>query len=196
MISLYAFLDCETSDLIKPNAPLEEQPHLLEIAVKLVTEDREQVGGFSRIITPDGWSIEPEAEKIHGISTDLAAQCGVDLWVAMFELQATLKEATHIIGHNIQGFDRPIITYSMVRAEGPLPWWTQQARKMVDTQELATPILKLPGEYDSYKFPKLEEAARFFGWDAYEVTHRAGYDISAVEHVYWSIVERFPRATA
>lgn len=191
MIPLYAFIDTETTGLIEDeNFPLAEQPHLLEIAVNLTTERRETVGGFSRIIKPEGWSIEPEAEKVHGISHDVAHQCGVDLWFAMAELQATLNEATHIIGHNLHGFDRKIITYSMARCDGPMPWWVRQAKKMVDTMELATPIVRLPGEYESYKFPSLEETAHHFGWIAYETRHRASLDLAAVEQVYWAIMER------
>jgi DNA polymerase III epsilon subunit-like protein len=202
MIPLYAFLDTETTGLIEnPDLPLAEQPHLLEIAVKLTTKDGHKVGGFERIIKPEGWSIDPEAEKVHGISADLAAQCGVELWFAMADLKATLTEATCIIGHNIHGFDRKIISYSLERVAragygGDQFWWAKQARKIVDIQELATPILRLPGQFGEYKFPKLHEAARFFGMTDYMTTHRAGPDLEAVEHIYWAIIRGADRATA
>jgi len=202
MIELLAFLDLESTGLLHEGTPLAEQPHIVEIAVLLTTAKREVVGSFQRLIKPDGWSIHPEAEAVHGISDDLCYQAGVPIRFAIEELEATLENATVIVGHNIQGFDRRIIGAEIERLsdKGSLRslrslWWAKQAPKIVDTMELATPVLKLPGNYGHYKFPKLSEAVNLFPAQYLPRTdllewipsHRAMDDVIHVEKIYWAI---------
>jgi DNA polymerase III epsilon subunit-like protein len=190
---LIAFLDTETSGLRKNLLPEDEQPHLLQIACKVVDEENNVVSYFSRVIRPDGWVIEPEAEAIHGISASFASRVGVDLFIAMIDLQASITGVDEIVGYNIHRFDRAVITDSIKRckrkdgtpADGS--WWFKAAPKIVDLMELATPILKLPGKHGDYKWPKLTEAVRYYGDEKWEQTHRADADIEAIEFLYWKM---------
>lgn len=189
-----AFLDCETTGLWRSDLSVTDpsQPNLLEIACRIVSPERRLVGSFSRIIRPEGWAIEPEAEATHGISEAAAMRYGVPLWVAMVELRASVEYASAIVGHNIQLFDRMVIEASIARTGTEARWWRSCTRRIVDTQELATPVLKLPGKFGDHKWPTLTEAVHHFAdgaepWASWEPTHRAMADVEATEFVYWSL---------
>lgn len=195
MIDLIAFLDLETSGLRKPGADEASQPWLLQISVKTVERaTRKRVSRFTRIIKPEGFSIEPEAEAVHGISEARAHQVGAPLWFVLAELRQSLIGVSAVVGHGIQGFDRPLIEVSLKRAGAEGDWWRKVTAVIVDTIELATPVLKLPGQFGDYKFPTLEEAVAYFrsaagehaGWRS---SHDAEDDIEATEFVFWNLVD-------
>ena len=50
------------------------------------------------LLQPDGFDIPFDAEKIHGISTDLAAEKGVDLSVMMENFQKHYKKQNLLLG--------------------------------------------------------------------------------------------------
>ncbi len=202
MIELIAFIDCETTGLLVKDAPVTAQPRITELACKMTTRDRKIVSMFSRIIRPDGWVIPPEVEKLTGITNDLAHSTGVSIHLALIELIVTIRNATTIVGHGLQTFDRAMIRFELERAENEedLLTWDKAGRKMIDTMELATPLLKLPGQFGSYKWPSLKETMDYFEREneeqrgglavlltPWEPRHRAGYDIEATENVYWSL---------
>ena len=195
MLDLFSFVDTETSGLWRDNLPADDpsQPNLLQLACKTVTADRRCVGRFSRIIRPDGWSIEPQAEAVHGISERLAYEVGIALEGALYDLKVTVENSTLIVGHNLFNFDDKVINAAIRRAGVDGLWWRGQRRKFYDTQEAATPVLKIPGQYDDYKFPSLEEAHNFFLDDAapnWTSKHDAEDDMEACEFVFWSLRER------
>ena len=191
MIDLIAMVDVETTGLQKPGAPEDSQPHMLSISCKVVTGDRRRVSRFTRIIKPDGWAIEADAEKVHGISEAFAHQVGVPAWLALAELKASVENATRIVGHNIFGFDGPIIDLALRRGGCENLWFTQSRRKWFDTMTEATPLLKLPGRYDDWKYPTLGEAHAFFfpSSTAYKSSHDPEEDVDATADVYFAIQE-------
>lgn len=193
VIGHIAFVDTETSGLWRKDLPVTDpsQPHMLQLACKMVTPDRRLVGSFSRIIRPEGWSIEPEAESTHGISEAFAHRHGVPLWIALTELRASVENASRIVGHNITLFDRLVIEASIARTGTEARWWRSRVGLVYDTQEAATPVLRLPSAFGDYKWPSLQEAVRYFAdgepWASWESSHQAADDIEATEFVYWAL---------
>jgi len=206
VIDLFVFLDAETSGLLRKELPADDpaQPHLLQLAAKAVRveflssvsaflkDTKRTLGQFSLIVRPDGWEVEPGAERIHGISTRLAAQVGVPCWLVLAQLKAMVANATRIIGHNLMGFDYQIIDLAIKRVGSDPAWWRGKTGILFDTMEHATPIVRLPGQFGDYKFPSLEEAVRFFGKD-WSSRHDPADDVEACEFVFWQLAER--RAT-
>lgn len=194
MIGQIVVVDTETTGLWQEKFPTTDpgQPYLLQIAAKSYGPNREVFSSFSRIIRPEGWTIEPEAEAVHGISEAYAHRYGVPLWIAMVELRASIEGASVIVGHNFNLFDRLVIEASIARTKSDDRWWRQKVGCIYDTQEHATPVLKLPGQWGDYKWPKLEEAVKHFAnglepWASWTPTHRANDDIEATAFVYWSL---------
>ena len=63
---------------------------------------------------PEGFDIPFDAEKIHGISTDLAAEQGVPLSVMIERFQEVLQKSEFIVGQNVS-FDVNIMGCEMHR---------------------------------------------------------------------------------
>lgn len=196
MTTLIAFVDCESSGLWRNDLPWDHasQPHLVQIACKVVTEDRYRVSEFVRLIKPDGWVIEPDAAAVHRITERMAAQWGTDLWFALAELKASVTNVGRIVGHNLFGFDDRLIKASIARTGYEGRWWHSSRFRMVDTMELATPVCGLPGSFGDAKYPRLSEAYEILveGRRLGEIAavHDAGADIDMTEAVYWELNRR------
>lgn len=189
MIDLTAILDSETSGLWRKDLPADspDQPGLLQLACKVVDGRRRPVGRFSRIIRPEGYSVEPGAEAIHGISEAYAYQVGVPAWVALVELRASIEGVNRIVAHNVQ-FDRQVIEAAIARTGAEGSWWRSKIGKLFCTMEASAPILKLPGLYGDYKFPSLPEAFNALCAPlVYEPTHNADIDTDRTADIYFAL---------
>lgn len=193
MIELTGIVDAESSGLLRKDLGWdhESQPHLLELACKVVDGKRRTVSRFSRVVRPEGWSIEYGAEDVHGITEAYAAQVGAPLPLVLAELKMSLEGVTRLVGHGLSGFDFPLISLSLRRASAENLWFSRLSGRIYDTAEKAAPIMglpnpKMPGEA---KYPTLEEAAAFFGYSQNWVSsHRAYEDVLATEAVYYGIL--------
>lgn len=199
MLDLTLILDVETSGLLRDALPIDDpnQPHLVSLALKLVTPDKVCRGRFSTMIKPSGWSIEPEALAVHGITEMMASNCGIPEYIALSVLKAFAINASRIVGHHLIGFDWNVITASLIREGSDALWWKKLASRREDTMEMATPVLKLPGKIPGeFKWPTLEEAVNHFGcgdnlnWYTWKSSHRADEDVDATEYLFFRLMER------
>ena len=178
--------DTETSGLIRgelaPDHP--SQPNLVQLGAKLYDAQWRVTGSITLLIQPDGWSMEPEAERHHGISEARCVRHGVPLVAALATFQALAANARQVIGHNVQ-FDRGIIKLACLRAGGAGLWWDKKAQQFFCTMEASTPVLQLPGQWGQFKYPSLEEAHRhFYPADAFETAHDAEGDLLATVRIF------------
>ena len=191
MTPLTLCLDTETSGLVRKGIPLDDmtQPHIVELAARLVDDNDQAVATFCSIIKPEGWAIEPEAEAIHGISEARAHKVGMSMALALVVLQAFAYKAGTIVSFNIE-FDRAMILAEISRAQGLGRWWTRRAQFMYCAMEMSAPIMRIPGLYGDWKFPTLEGAHAFFYPDVrWESQHRALDDLDACLRV-WRAIQR------
>lgn len=183
---MYLGIDCETSGLSRAHLPPEDpsQPHLVQLGLKTWNARWEPRASVSLLVQPDGWTIEPEAERVHGISQAQAMRAGVRLGVALLILQDLAATAKTIFAHNMQ-YDRLIITAALYRTKASGIWWARRAGDMRCTMEEATPLCQLPGQYGSFKYPDLEEAHAILlpGEATFKTRHDALSDIEAAARV-------------
>ena len=80
---MYLIFDTETTGLPKRwNAPLTDSdnwPRCIQIAWQLHKEDGTLIEHQDYLIQPEGFNIPYDAEKVHGISTELAQEEGIPL---------------------------------------------------------------------------------------------------------------------
>lgn len=208
-MDLFCYVDTESSGLTRRDLPWDDaaQPHLLQVSATVTTADREVVSQCSSIIKPNGWSIEPAAIEVHGITERKAHMVGLPCWFVLAELQQRVKLATKIIGFNLINHDRQIIANALTRENQAGAWWHRRANEMIDLMEEATPVMKLESQlHGEFKFPTLQEAVRFFGrgFDDFDGTpcldgdaasrlptwvqrHRADDDVKATEFIHWRL---------
>ncbi len=195
------FFDTETTGKFFFKEPPEHpgQPDMVQLGAILAHKhhlDRPAriLAQLDLIIYPDGFDVPPGVAEIHGITTDVARDFGVDLRVALNVFQNLAARADVLVGHNID-FDLNIIRTACHRADciggGPLG---SELRRMIDakptfcTMTAATPVLNLPGGRNGEpKWPTLEEAYRhFFGQD-FPGAHNALNDVKATARVYYHL---------
>ena len=86
---MYLIFDTETTGLPKrwdaPITDTDNWPRCIQIAWQLHDEWGKVIESKDYLIKPDGFDIPYDAEKIHGISTILAEEQGVDLAFVLAE---------------------------------------------------------------------------------------------------------------
>jgi len=183
-MSLNLIFDTESSGLRRDTLdPLDDaQPRLVQLAAKLVEDDGRMRGRYVAIIKPDGWSIEPGAEAVHGISTRLAYRVGVPIVTALAAFRGLLGACSTLVGHNLQ-FDLGIIRSELQRQKARHEWLNLPAQ--FDTMERSTPYVRKPSEFGGFAYPSLQEAHRFFYPEIEFVsTHDAEEDLEATQRVW------------
>ncbi len=115
---MYLIFDTETTGLPKDfKAPMTDTnnwPRCIQIAWQLHDEVGKVIEHDNFLVKPEGFNIPYDAEKIHGISTDLAEEQGVTLEECLERFNAVLAKTKFIVGQNV-GFDVNIMGAEFVR---------------------------------------------------------------------------------
>ncbi len=182
--------DTETTDMVKWKLPPEHasQPSLIQLGMLLVETDdwRARSRHCMLVKLAEGISIEPAAFAAHGISEEDCRSFGVAPIVACSLFNQLCMQADVIVAHNMS-FDRSVMLTALHRL-GDKPD-RMQGKRLVCTKEESTDVLKLPGKYDSYKWPTLAEAYRYFVGEDLAGAHDALVDSEACLVVFRGLVE-------
>ena len=115
---MYLFFDTETTGLPRnwkaPVTDLSNWPRLVQIAWLLYDKDGNKISGNSFIIKPSGFTIPPEASRVHGISTDKALQEGVELADVLADFARLVAQSNYLVAHNMS-FDEKIVGAEFLR---------------------------------------------------------------------------------
>jgi DNA polymerase III subunit epsilon len=154
-------VDCET------DSPKPQQAQMLEIAIaRLNLDNGEAQLAFDSFIRPqyDGWRDcwFVQNAKIPESVIDIAPPIEV-----VREQIVGILDSAPVTAYNLS-FDLQVLFRHGVKIKQVWPCLMLTCK----------PILKLPGYYGDWKFPKFEEAwAHFFPRDSYSQQHRAGSDV-------------------
>ena len=183
---MYLFFDTETTGLPRnwkaPVSDLNNWPRLVQLAWLHYDKDGNKTGGNSFIIRPVGFTIPPDASRVHGISTERAMSEGVALQDVLNEFQTLISKSNYLVAHNIS-FDEKIVGAEFLRNK-----MTNSIALMnkICTMEKSTNYCKLDGPY-GYKWPKLTELhSKLFG-KGFDEAHNAAVDINATAKCFWEM---------
>lgn len=193
MILIY---DTETTGFVNTREPPSHpsQPKLVQLACLLYEEDGTEVQSVSLIVKPDGWTIPPDAAKVHGITTEMAMKQGVPLRVAL-ACFTNLRAVSSLIGaHNFE-FDDLVMKAALAQVKAipshPGP------KENVCTMRASTDYCKLPGSarmkaagMDGFKPPKLEELYSMLFKKSLANTHNALADARGCAECYFELKKR------
>lgn len=182
------FLDTETTG--KPVRGADHthpgQPHMVQLAAVLCEDDGKIVEQFELLVKPNGWSVEPGALAVHGISDLMLESHGIALPGVLKLFRMLCDSATRAVAHNM-AFDKLILQAAFLRSKLECPL---DDLFCFCTMEAATPICKLPGGYRGYKWPSLAEAHRHFVGNDFDGAHSALADTHACMRVYFALQGR------
>src|SRR5690554_7659193 len=102
---MYLIFDTETTGLPRnfkaPVSDTDNWPRCIQIAWQLHDETGALIEHQDYLIKPEGYNIPFDAERIHGISTELALKEGVDLDLVLERFNIALSKAKFVVGHNV-----------------------------------------------------------------------------------------------
>jgi len=189
---MYLIFDTETTGLPKRwDAPLSDTdnwPRCIQIAWQLHDAMGNCIEHQDYLVKPEGFNIPYDAEKIHGISTELAQQQGVPLAEVLEKFNAALAKTKFVVGQNV-GFDLNIMGAEFHRENVDN---VLQDLPVLDTcTEHTASLCQLPGgRYGKFKLPTLTELHQFLFNQPFAEAHNATADVEATTRCFLELVRR------
>jgi DNA polymerase-3 subunit alpha len=187
---MYIIFDTETTGLPRNwNAPITDTsnwPRVVQIAWQVHDDMGRLVENMDFLIRPDGFDIPFDAERIHGISTELAQQYGDPLEDVLMLFNKALEKADFVVGQNV-GFDINVLGCEFVR----LDLSSKMAEMPVlDTcTEVTAELCKLPGGRGGrFKLPTLTELHQFLFHVPFSEAHNATADVEATTRCFLELI--------
>jgi len=183
---MYLFFDTETTGLPSnwkaPVTDLNNWPRLVQLAYLLYDSNGNKISGGDFIIKPSGFTIPPEASRIHRITTEIANSEGKPLLTVLQLFNSLIVKASYLIAHNMS-FDEKIVGAEFIRngMQNTIP-----DKNRICTMERTTNFCAIDGPY-GYKWPKLSELHNKLFRTGFEEAHNAAYDISATAKCFWEL---------
>jgi len=188
-MNLALFYDTETNGMPIWKEPSSDprQPHIVQIAAKLIDTDTRTTHQETNIIVrPDEWVIPEDVSEIHGITTEMATDVGIAEIDALKMILALESIADVRIGHN-EPFDSRMIRIAIKRFYDDQRADEWEVSQTECTMRAATPHCKLVAKNGRTKWPKLEEAYRYFMGKEMENAHNAMADVNATIDIYFAM---------
>jgi DNA polymerase III epsilon subunit-like protein len=196
---MHLFFDVETTGMIDWKAPMlsPRQPRVVQLAAILDDAEGRRVSTIDAIVDPmtSNWSepvldalINSDVSRIHGISYHRARAEGRHILDIVNEFANLLIKAIEtdrssmLVAHNM-AFDNRMMMAEMSNAD--LPPSLLNCLRPFCTMEAMTPIMKLPGKYGRFKWPKLLEAHLHCFGTGIQNAHNALADTMACRAIYY-----------
>ena len=187
---MYLIFDTETTGLPKrwdaPITDTDNWPRCIQIAWQLHDQFGNCLEHKDFLVRPDGFDIPFDAEKVHGISTQLAEQKGKPLHDVLEQFNEVLEKTKFVVGQNV-GFDINIVGAEFVRLniENKL-----QELPVLDTcTEHTANLCKIPGgRYGKFKLPTLTELHEFLFNQPFAEAHNATADVEATARCFFELI--------
>ena len=187
---MYLIFDTETTGLPKrwdaPITDTDNWPRCIQIAWQLHDQFGNCLEHKDFLVRPDGFDIPFDAEKVHGISTQLAEQKGESLHDVLEQFNEVLEKTKFVVGQNV-GFDINIVGAEFVRLniENKL-----QDLPVLDTcTEHTANLCKISGgRYGKFKLPTLTELHEFLFNQPFAEAHNATADVEATARCFFELI--------
>lgn len=189
---MYLIFDTETTGLPKRfNAPISDTdnwPRCIQIAWQLHDELGNVIEHQDYLVKPEGFNIPFDAEKIHGISTELAMAEGISLEEVIAKFNIALSKTKFVVGQNV-GFDLNIMGAEFFRLgiESPLA-----TLPVLDTcTETTAQLCQIPGgRGGKFKLPTLTELHEYLFSTPFSEAHNATADVEATTRCFFELIRR------
>ncbi len=186
---MFLIFDTETTGLpVNYKAPLtdfDNWPRMVQLAWQIHDRQGNLIEAYNFIVKPEGFTIPYQAEKVHGISTEMALREGKDLAWVLEEFEKTLQKTKFLIGHNIE-FDINILACEHLRKDFTSRFLDIEK---IDTKETSTEYCALPGgKGGKYKWPNLSELHEKLFHEGFEEAHNASADVAATSRCFLELL--------
>ncbi|MEC4113041.1 DNA polymerase III subunit alpha [Myroides pelagicus] len=189
---MYLIFDTETTGLPKSwSAPITDTdnwPRCIQIAWQLHDEMGNLIEHQDYLVKPEGFNIPYDAERIHGISTELAEEQGISLREVLEKFNIALSKTKFVVGQNL-AFDLNIMGCEFYR----MGMSSQMSElPVLDTcTEITAELLKIPGgRGGKYKLPTLTELHTYLFGVPFGEAHNATADVEATTRCFLELIKK------
>jgi DNA polymerase-3 subunit alpha len=187
---MYLIFDTETTGLPKRwDAPITDTgnwPRCIQIAWQLHDEMGKLIEHQDYLVQPEGFNIPFDAEKVHGISTELAEVNGLPMTKVLEKFNLALSKSKFIVGQNLK-FDINIMGCEFHRfgIESQMI-----SMPVLDTcTEVTASLLQLPGgRGGKFKLPTLTELHSYLFNKPFSEAHNATADVEATTRCFFELI--------
>ena len=189
---MYLIFDTETTGLPKswtaPITDTDNWPRCIQIAWQLHDEMGNLIEHQDYLVKPEGFNIPYDAERIHGISTELAMEQGILLSEVLEKFNIALSKTKFIVGQNV-GFDVNIMGCEFHRMSIGSD---MSKMPVLDTcTEITANLLKLTGGRGGrFKLPTLTELHQYLFNQPFAEAHNATADVEATTRCFLELIKR------
>ncbi|BAO75928.1 DNA polymerase III subunit alpha [Winogradskyella sp. PG-2] len=189
---MYLIFDTETTGLPKrwdaPITDTDNWPRCIQIAWQLHDAMGNCIEHQDYLVKPEGFNIPYDAEKIHGISTDLAQEQGVSLSEVLEKFNEALAKTKYVVGQNVK-FDLNIMGAEFVREN--LANQLQELLVLDTCTEHTASLCKIPGgRYGKFKLPTLTELHQYLFNTPFGEAHNATADVEATTRCFFELIRK------
>lgn len=188
------FFDTETTGFTSKYKSLTDpvQPHIVQLGAILTTTEGRVVAEMNFMCKPDGWVIPDDVAKIHGMDMSITTEYGFIEAEVVAIFLALCDKAETLVAHNYD-YDHEVLKIACARFKHD---FVLEKKASYCTMKTATPICKLPSTRGGFKWPKLQEAYKFFFNREFEGAHDAMADIRACKDVFFKLQELSKNASS
>ncbi len=189
---MYLIFDTETTGLPKrwdaPITDTDNWPRAIQIAWQLHDALGNCIDHQDYLIQPEGFNIPYDAEKIHGISTELAQEQGVRLSEVLEKFNKALAQSKFVVGQNVK-FDLNIMGAEFIRED--IANQLQELPVLDTCTEHTASLCQIPGgRYGKFKLPTLTELHQFLFNKPFAEAHNATADVEATTRCFLELIRR------
>ncbi|KAB1067981.1 DNA polymerase III subunit alpha [Tamlana haliotis] len=187
---MYLIFDTETTGLPKrwdaPITDTDNWPRCIQIAWQLHDAMGNCIESQDYLVKPEGFNIPYDAEKIHGISTELAQEQGVSLDEVLEKFNIALGKTKFVVGQNVK-FDLNIMGAEFVR--GAVENQLQELPVLDTCTEHTAQLCQIPGgRGGKFKLPTLTELHEFLFQQPFAEAHNATADVEATTRCFLELI--------
>jgi len=187
---MYLIFDTETTGLPKrwdaPITDTDNWPRCIQIAWQLHDDMGNCIDHQDYLVQPEGFNIPYDAEKIHGISTELAQEQGVPLSEVLEKFNDALSKTKFVVGQNVK-FDLNIMGAEFVRED--VANQLQELPVLDTCTEHTASLCQIPGgRYGKFKLPTLTELHQFLFNKPFAEAHNATADVEATTRCFFELL--------
>ena len=189
---MYLIFDTETTGLPKrwdaPISDTDNWPRCIQIAWQLHDGMGNCIEHQDYLIRPEGFNIPYDAEKIHGISTELATQEGLGLQEVLEKFNIALSKTKYVVGQNVD-FDINIMGAEFYRQS--VANQLQELSVLDTCTETTAELCRIPGgRGGKYKLPTLTELHQHLFHTPFDEAHNATADVEATTRCFLELVRK------
>lgn len=177
--------DVETSGLVVRDKPLDDpvQPRIVQLGFVVHSTDRRLMHTYCSLIRPDGWEITPEAQAVHGYSTEDCARWGVDAKVALLDFVSALGCVRTVVAHSFSN-DAALIQRELMLLKA-----RDEGLRRTRLRRFCTMRTGAAMTSDG-KWPSLARLHKLLTGQEHSNQHDALGDAAATATCFWGLVDR------